>query len=72
MDEERKRRIVAGVIVGTVVVGLAVLAKRTPREEWGATLAKLAKDAVSVVKARYGDSEAFRMVESTIDRFSTA
>jgi len=71
MDEERKRRIMVGVIMGTVTVGLIVLAKRTPREQWGTVAARLAKDALKVVKARYGDSEPLRMVESSLDKFIT-
>lgn len=69
LDDTRKRYIVAGVVVGAVTVGLVVLAKRTPRDQWGETLGRVAKDALALVKMRYGNNEAIRMVERTIDRY---
>ncbi len=68
MDEKKKKYIVAGVIVGTVTVGLVILAKRTPRDKWGSTLLRIAKDGLSVVKSRYGNNEIVGLVEKTIDQ----
>jgi hypothetical protein len=68
MDDKRKRYVVAGVIVGAVGVGLAVLSRNTPREQWGPTLLRIAKDGLKVVKSRYGNSEMLGIVEKTLDR----
>jgi hypothetical protein len=68
MDEKRKRYVVAGVIVGTVTVGLVVLSRRTPRDKWGSTLLRVAKDGLSVIKSRYGDNEIVGLVEKSLDR----
>ncbi len=68
MDDNRKRYVVAGVIIGAVAVGLAVLAKRTPRDKWGSTLSRIAKDGLAVVKNRYGNNEVVAMLEKTLDR----
>ena len=68
MDETRKRYLIAGVIVGAVSVGLIVLSRRVPREKWGETLGRIAKDAIGLVKARYGNNEAVRMAETALDR----
>ena len=69
MDETRKRYLTAGIIVGSVAVGLTVLAKRTPRDQWGPTLHRVLKDVLSVVKFRYGSNEAVTLAEKAIDRF---
>ncbi len=69
MDETRKKYIIAGVVVGAVAVGLTILARKTPRDQWGSTLLKITKDGLSVVKDRYGNNELIGMVEKTIDRF---
>jgi hypothetical protein len=68
MDETRKRYLIAGAIVGAVSVGLIVLARKTPRDKWGETLGRIARDAIGLVKARYGNTEAVRMAESALDR----
>jgi len=68
MDETRKRYLIAGVVVGAVSVGLIVLSRRVPREKWGETLGRIAKDAIGLVKARYGNNEAVRMAENALDR----
>jgi hypothetical protein len=68
MDETRKRYLIAGAIVGAVSVGLIVLARKTPRDKWGETLGRIARDAIGLVKARYGNNEAVRMAESALDR----
>jgi len=70
MDEKRKRVVIAGVIVGAVTVGLVVLAKRTPREKWGETLAKITRDGLKLVKMRYGTIAApvIELAERTLDR----
>jgi hypothetical protein len=68
MDETRKRYLIAGAIVGAVSVGLVVLARKTPRDKWGETIGRIARDAVGLVKARYGNNEAVRMAESALDR----
>jgi hypothetical protein len=68
MDETRKRYLIAGAIVGAVSVGLVVLARKTPRDKWGETLGRIARDAIGLVKARYGNNEAVRMAESALDR----
>ena len=47
MDETRKRYVIAGVLVGTVTVGLVVLARKTPRDQWGETLRRVATDALA-------------------------
>lgn len=68
-DDTRKRTVYAGVIVGAVAVGLTVLLRRTPRDQWGQTLSRVAKDALSLVKERYGHSEPLALVEQTLDKF---
>mgnify|MGYP001244532489 CR=1 FL=1 len=68
MDETRKRYLATGIIVGAVCVGLAVLARRTPRDKWAETLARVAKDVLGVVKTRYGNSETVQIAERAIDR----
>jgi hypothetical protein len=68
-DETRKRYLVAGIVVGTVAVGLTVLAKRTPRDQWGSTLGRILKDVLGFVKGRYGNNEAIALAEKAIDRF---
>lgn len=72
MDETRKRYVAAGIIVGAVTIGLAVLARRTPRDQWGETLRRIATDAVGLVKARYGSSEPIAIVERTLDNLKDA
>jgi hypothetical protein len=69
MDETRKRYVLAGVLIGAVSIGLVVLARKTPREQWGATLQRVAKDALAVVRIRYGDSEPLVLVEQTLEKF---
>ena len=54
MDDKRKRMLVSGVIVGAVAVGLIVLSKRTPKDKWGETLVKIARDGLKLTKLRYG------------------
>ncbi len=54
MDEKRKRAITTGMIIGAVVIGLLVLAKRTPREKWGETLVRVARDVARFARMRYG------------------
>jgi len=68
MDDKRKQYVVAGVIVGAVAVGLTVLARTTPRDQWGATLLRIAKDGVTVLKSRYGNNEIVAMVEKSLDQ----
>lgn len=70
MDETRKRYVVAGVLIGAVSVGLVVLARRTPREQWGPTLQRVAKDALALVRIRYGESEPLALVEQTLEKFA--
>ncbi len=72
MDETRKRYVVAGVLIGAVSVGLVVLARKTPREEWGPTLQRVVKDALAVVRIRYGESEPLALVEQTLEKFEEA
>lgn len=68
MDETRKRQLIAGIVVGAVAVGAVILLRRTPREKWGETLGSIAKDALNLVKARYGNNEMVRLAERTVDR----
>ena len=72
MDETRKRYVVAGVLIGAVSVGLVVLARKTPREQWGPTLQRVAKDALALVRIRYGESEPLALVEQTLEKFEEA
>lgn len=67
-DDTRKRTIYAGVIVGAVSVGLVVLLRKTPRDQWGETLRRVAGDAVAYVKERYGASEPIALVEKTLEK----
>lgn len=69
MNEQRKRYITAGVIIGAITVGLAILARKTPRDQWGTTLSKIIKDVLSLVKGRYGNNEAVVAVEKALERF---
>lgn len=70
MDEKRKRAITTGVIVGAVAVGLVVLAKKTPKEKWGETLVKIAKDGLKFARIRYGAiaGPLFDIAEQTLDK----
>jgi hypothetical protein len=69
MDESRKRTVYAGILLGAVSVGLVVLARKTPRDQWGETLRRIATDAVGYVKSRYGDSEPLAIVEKTLEKY---
>ena len=69
MNEQRKRYITAGVILGAITVGLAILARKTPRDQWGTTLSKIMRDVLGLVKSRYGNNEAVIVVEKALDRF---
>ncbi|MES2463339.1 MAG: hypothetical protein V4671_22420 [Armatimonadota bacterium] len=69
MNEQRKRYITAGVIIGAITVGLAILARKTPRDQWGSTLSKIMKDVLALVKTRYGSNEAVVAVEKALERF---
>ena len=68
IDETRKKYILAGVAVGAVTVGLIVLARRVPRDQWGDTLGRIGRDVLGLVKARYGDNEFVRIAERTLDK----
>ena len=70
MDEKRKRAITTGVIVGAVAVGLVVLAKRTPKDKWGETLVKIARDGLKFARIRYGTvaGPLFEVAEQTLDK----
>lgn len=69
MDETRKRYVAAGVLIGAVSIGLVVLARKTPREQWGTTLQRVAKDALALVRIRYGEFEPLAIVEQTLEKF---
>ena len=69
MNEQRKRYLTAGVILGAITVGLAILARKTPRDQWGSTLSKIMRDVLSLVKSRYGNNEAVAVVEKALERF---
>ncbi|MBC8101683.1 MAG: hypothetical protein H7Z41_03750 [Cytophagales bacterium] len=69
MDEQRKRFLVAGIILGAITVGLAILARKTPRDQWGSTLSRIAKDVLGLVKNRYGSNEAVTTIEKALQRF---
>jgi hypothetical protein len=68
MDDKRKRMVVAGVVVGAVSVGLVLLARRVPREKWGETLGRMAKDALGVARSFYGNNIAFRVADEALNR----
>lgn len=70
MDEKRKRVFAAGLILGAVTIGLAVLYKKTPRDQWSSTLGRVGHDVLGFVKGRYGNNPAIALVEKTLDRFS--
>ena len=69
MDETKNRYITAGIVVGAVTVGLVVLARKTPPDQWGETLRRIASDALDLVRARYGASEPVAVVEKTLEKF---
>ncbi len=69
MNEQRKRYITAGIIIGAITVGLTILARKTPRDQWGTTLSKIMKDVLGLVKTRYGNNEAVIAVEKALERF---
>lgn len=69
MDETRKRYVYAGIILGAVTVGLTVLARKTPPDQWADTLRRIATDALGVIKSRYGSSETLNLVEKTLEKF---
>lgn len=71
MDEKRKRAITSGVIIGAIVIGLLVLAKRTPREKWAETLVRVARDVSRLARMRYGmvAGPLFDVAEQILERF---
>lgn len=70
MDDKRKRALTAGVIIGAVIIGLLVLAKRTPREKWGETMVRVAHDVMRFARMRYGivAKPLFDVAEQIIER----
>src|SRR5690349_9973640 len=73
MDDTRKRYLAAGVIVGTVAVGLAVLYRRTPKDRWNETLNRIAHDAVGLLKSRYGGgSTPVLLAERALERWNAS
>ena len=72
MDDKRKRHLVAGVIVGAVSVGLIVLSRKTPRDQWWATLLRIVRDGLKLARGRYGSSELISASEGILDRLETA
>jgi len=70
MDDKRSRYLTYGMIVGALLVGLAILFKRTPREELAGTLGKVGRDALSFFKVRYGANDpTLTLAERALDRF---
>ena len=70
MDETRNRYILSGVLVGAVTVGLIVLARKTPPDQWASTLRRVAGDALHVVKERYGpENQVVGIAEKALDQF---
>lgn len=71
MDEKRKRALTTGVIIGAVVIGLMVLARRTPREKWGETLVRVARDVARFARMRYGivAGPLFDVADQILERF---
>ena len=68
MDDKRKRYLIAGVTIGAVTVGLIVLSRRVPRDQWGETLGRIGRDMLGIVKSRYGDNDIVRMAERALDK----
>lgn len=68
MDETRKRQLIAGIVVGAVTVGVIMILRRTPRGKRSATFGNIARDALKLVKARYGSNEVTRLAERAVDR----
>ncbi|MBC8136955.1 MAG: hypothetical protein H8F28_13815 [Fibrella sp.] len=60
-----------GLIIGAIVIGLMVLAKRTPREKWGETLVRVARDVMRFARMRYGivARPLFDIAEQILERF---
>jgi len=69
MDDKRKRYLTAGILIGVVTVGLTLLARKTPRDQWASTLSRVARDVLGFVKGRYGNNPAVTIAEKTLDRF---
>jgi SLT domain-containing protein len=59
----------AGMLLGAVTVGLAVLARKTPPDQWGETLRRITTDAIAYVKSRYGTDETMALVEKTLEKY---
>jgi len=72
MDEKRKRIFTAGLILGAITIGLAVLFRKTPRDQWGNTLSRVGRDVLGFVKGRYGNNPAIAVMEKTLDRLEDA
>lgn len=70
MDETRKRYLLAGVLVGTVTVGLVVLARKTPPDLWPSTLRRVAGDVLDLIQSRYGggDSPTVEIAENALEQ----
>lgn len=72
MDDRRKRYLVAGIVVGTVSVGLVILARKTPRDQWGSTILRIARDGLKFARGRYGSTEIIAASENILDRLEAA
>lgn len=69
MDDKRKRYILAGVVVGSVAVGLVVLARRTPPGQWNETVLRFGRDAVDFARTRYGSNTYVLLAEKALEQF---
>jgi hypothetical protein len=73
MDENRKRYLTLGMILGALVVGLAVLWRRTPPEKRAGTLTRIGRDALSFFKVRFGANDpTIALAERALDRIEEA
>ena len=70
MDDKRRPYFLAGLIIGTLGVGLALLAGRTPREQWGATLLRIMRDGLGLARVRYNNHPLVNVAEKAVDRIS--
>lgn len=74
MNDQRKRALTFGVIIGAAIAFLLVLTKRTPPEKRRETYLRASRDGLRLAKLRYGVVAAplFSLADHLLERFDVA